>query len=310
MKNQIKQISKLTLVLIATLVVAGVAQAEECASSANVLKDTVAMGEMISEHINSNREANDKRVVSEKFHRVDTEKEGNEIFSGIGHLTNRTDNITELPFAAGTVIGHPCYVIAARHTEKINEDGSKMEVGDQYHFSVGQGKTCEKPFKYQIPGKVVTFGGRTTRQDWAIIKLDRPVGRDIRPMKFGSFAPTDNTLILRGGRPHNLAKGDFRHVQLQYTRVAPNNNLGSDLVPLTDKGDYPGLSGAPSMFMYKNSSGQKEVALAGIHIGKSKDGRSFMLSVDAIREQLEEVAPEIYKKIVAGQDPYATNSCD
>lgn len=88
-----------------------------------------------------------------------------------------------------------CLVVTARHaiTGSDLEEKDKSPIGRRVKFLVGFPQTEDMNFTYKSEGTVVAAGenGRKIFQDWAVIRLDQSLGKDIGKIETWQYSVED-----------------------------------------------------------------------------------------------------------------------
>lgn len=92
-------------------------------------------------------------------------------------------------------LGNECLVWTAKHVFGRN----KNIIGQKTKFSVGQSKSGDKAFEYEVEGEVVASGNPNAKvsddggEDWALVKLKKPIGKQVGFIKTSQYSVQDAT---------------------------------------------------------------------------------------------------------------------
>jgi len=234
-------------------------------------------------------------ILDGKLHKVDRNNELLKQMNSVGLITGNEIS-SNLQTSGSAVLIDKCYVLTARHVVQAVAKAKRanFEIGLKSYFSVGQNRSCEgsDPFAYKnIQAKLVAFGETEDFQDeWAILKLEKPVDKSIKPAHFFKGRLADNQTFYRTGYPYQTFSDSFGNSALraqvdQVSRVTPiffESKIGND---------SDGTSGG-GIFIGSSDSDQPALQLAGINV-REKTSLPIKYILSALKNEHKSVVEEM-----------------
>lgn len=305
MKTQItKQIAKLTLVALAAFAMAGVAQASTCGLAPEVLKDTQDLAakiaadfkkdipELKTVSLNSDNKPQ-VDLLDGKFHKIDRSRPVLKQLDSVGVISEKSLLAGGTQVYGSAVLVSPCHVITNRHVvENIaKHKGTKLEVGNEVNFSVGQSKTCDpkNPFLISdLQAKVLEFGktesGRAISGDWAIVKLSRPIlNHEVKPAKVTTRKIGPGEYGMQVGYPGSEIKDQFGFAYLRGSYIEGKGGGLTGITTISDSRAHYGISGGGIFGWDVSNNNEVFVELTALTRG-GKDTISMSSIINQMKE--------------------------
>jgi hypothetical protein len=252
-----------------------------------------------------------------EFHTVDANEATLKPFNTDGIITVGKFNGKRIGHGSATLIS-PCHVLTNRHVVKFltynakgltSEQDQRVDRPDLFaknapvNFSYGQPKECKPGQQFleqNLSGKTLEVGSSTqVHDDWAIVKLDRPVSSDTQIPDFNtSGAIGINTRIVMSGFPGNLMDDEmgFNSVRVRQGKVYSMSPYG--VSKIYDTQLNRGNSGG-TVRGYKDNRGAVIPTVYGINVGSG-----YILEMPQI---LKSMSSETYADIERAR---STRSCN
>ncbi len=265
-------------------------------------------------------------ALDHKFHKIDTTLPYFQDLSGVGVLTNTAykNSLSNLKgYGSATLIGS-CYILTNRHVVETSFNGAVTapKKGQKFFYSAGKNSNCNSKDHFLVQdqeAQVVTFGnpnseGYGVAQDWALLKLSKPVTDKVRKVKIEDTPSiSKGMLMLESGFPADeiLASADpenqFSQLHSEIVKIEHRKLTGTAVT--SDSKVHHGISGGAATYnVYSN--GYPTPYLGGINAGNRGEGApTEIIATTRIREDLKSqgFSEQDWKKIT---EEHNRESCD